>query len=172
MRAGRSALTLAATGLLALTGCGGEKRLAFVSVQPPAGSTAEGVTADPVGRPGGSSGEPIFRFETSEGADVAYSVTVRNVSRERVEVLDATFDPERDNGFVVQSVAGAPLAIEPGDQATVEVRGRIAACVYDGQVLDIADPELVLRLPDGETDEEFVVTETKIEYVAPKREDC
>jgi len=36
----------------------------------------------------------------------------------------------------------------------------------------VADPELRLRLPGGETDEETVVTDTEPYFVAPKLGDC
>lgn len=165
------ATTLVAAAAALPAGCGEERRLDVVRVEPPAGSTAEGRTSTRRTPADDPSGQPIFRFSAREGQTLSFTVVVRNVAREAVTVTGARTDLDK-GPFAGQEVEGAPVAVPPGAEATLTVRGRILGCAYDGQLLALPDPELVLRTADGGEATQTVRTGVRLEYIAPRMEDC
>ena len=143
-------------GLLAalgLAGCGGSGGpLALVGGDPPSGAEPYGQRAARQGTNDTDAGKPVFRLSPSAGQAVSFSVRVRNGGRSRVAVTGVKPDPDRDGVFAPSGVAGAPVSVAPGAEATVTVQGAIRGCErYGGQLVPLAGPDLRLRTPEGDS---------------------
>lgn len=106
-----------------------------------------------------------------EGEPVSYAVVVRNVTERPLTVTGVRTDPDK-GPFAGQEVEGAPVSVPAGAEAVLTIRGRIEGCAYDGQLLALADPELLLRGPDGDQSAQTVPTRVRLEYVAPRKNEC
>ena len=151
-------MRLAAAAVLAgvLAGCGGSGApLEIVSAEPPAGAQAAGKVAERQGGADPDAGERIYELRPQEGAELTYTVTVRNPTDEVVSVTGVVADEDRDGAFVPERISGGPVAVRPGAEAAVTVEGTVRGCEFGAQDVPLAGPELELRTDGGTSTQEL-----------------
>ena len=136
----RTALALLAVLLLA--GCGGSGPLELLAADPPAGAEAQGKENERQGGPDPDAGEAIYTLAPTEGAELEYTVSVRNTSDEPV-ASPAWWPTRTATARSCPRRSRARRSRSPRARAAdLVIGGHVRGCRFGGQKVAIAGPEL------------------------------